>query len=49
MPCAASHSGPTSRLAITSLLIGLLGLFSLGLTVLVGLVLGIASLDPWVA
>ena len=47
-PAASSllpgRGGPTSGLAIISVILGLMGLFSLGLTALVGLVLGIVSL-----
>lgn len=46
MPPAASPGGgaKTSGMAITSLVLGILGLFSCGITALVGLILGIVAL-----
>ena len=40
----AEPSAPTSTLAIVSLILGVLGLFTMGLSSIVGLILGIASL-----
>lgn len=44
LPVTPSAAQPTSGLAITSLVLGILGLFSCGLTALVGLVLGIVAM-----
>ncbi len=44
MSAAAGPPARTSRMAITSLVLGILGLFSCGLTALVGLVLGIIAM-----
>jgi hypothetical protein len=43
-PVAFAPGGKTSGLAISSLVLGVLGLFSCGVTALVGLILGIVSL-----
>jgi prepilin-type processing-associated H-X9-DG protein len=44
LPATHGESGKTSKLAIASLVLGILGWFTLGVTALVGLVLGIVAL-----